>query len=331
MKTTQDLLAEIINESAPKTSEKEVKQFNADLPEKLKKKLKAFAEGLAETKVSSFGGVKVDESIFGNARAQQDKMHKQRTEEVELEESDSRWKLYAQDKEKGYTCHHVPASEAKPGENRFRHTLKVPGKEDLVIHSISKYYPHAINQRMNEEVALDEGIESEHFAELKKHQAKGFKIAGSNDAPHGHMETAMKHEDGRKITVTTKRKDASGYSHSVSESVELDENMDPHYRAGMMAAYDGKTAKHNPHDKMSMAHKLWKQGHKDNYRPQPKKPIGEAYIEKLKSLVSSKKKPTGNGDMGMDDEETEKRLRGKSEPWSKEKIAFRKKIEDMDI
>jgi len=51
---------------------------------------------------------------------------------------------------------------------------------------------------------------------------------------------------------------------------KLDEAMDPHYRAGMNAAYDGKKASANPHDKFSMEHKLWKQGHKDNYRPAPK-------------------------------------------------------------
>jgi hypothetical protein len=60
---------------------------------------------------------------------------------------DSRFKLYASDEEKGYTCHHIPASEAKPGEMRFKHTL---GKE--VVHSHSKYYPDSMQKKMNESV-----------------------------------------------------------------------------------------------------------------------------------------------------------------------------------
>ena len=72
---------------------------------------------------------------------------------------------------------------------------------------------------LKEEADLAEGIESEHFAELKKHQKSGYKITGSNDAPHGLMSTTMKRSDGKTITVTTARKDASGYEHSVKEEV----------------------------------------------------------------------------------------------------------------
>lgn len=68
---------------------------------------------------------------------------------------------------------------------------------------------------------LKEGLESEHFDELKRHQQKGFKIRGSvNEVPHGSLSTEMKHDDGRSITVTTKRKDASGWEHVVeSENI----------------------------------------------------------------------------------------------------------------
>jgi hypothetical protein len=72
---------------------------------------------------------------------------------------------------------------------------------------------------------------------------------------------------------------------------KLDEAMDPHYRAGMTAAYDGKKASANPHDKFSMEHKLWKQGHKDNYRPVPKdaKSVKEENeIEEQKQKYTSK-------------------------------------------
>jgi hypothetical protein len=64
--------------------------------------------------------------------------------------------------------------------------------------------------------------------------------------------------------------------HGIDESVDLEEGMmDKHYMAGMQAAYAKKPASSNPHDKFSMEHKLWKQGHKDNWKPTPKNKVAE--------------------------------------------------------
>ena len=96
------------------------------------------------------------------------RLHK---ESVEIEESaDGRWELYAADKSKGYTCHHIPKSQAKDGEQRFKHTLN--GKTIL---SHSKYYPEEFKSKMNES-SDDEEWDDE--KDRKERLAQAMKATG---------------------------------------------------------------------------------------------------------------------------------------------------------
>jgi hypothetical protein len=86
---------------------------------------------------------------------------------------DDRWKLYAKDDEKGYTLHHIPHSQSKPGEQRFKHSLN--GKS---VMSHTKHYPDEMAKHMNE------WPEPEQFdMKQKQSQGQGQKKVEEGSAP----------------------------------------------------------------------------------------------------------------------------------------------------
>jgi hypothetical protein len=157
-------------------------------------------------------------------------------------------------------------------EEIFHHIVHRDADNPRKLH-VYQTVAHKKWHGIDESVDLEESKESKEkkIAKLKNDYADKVRWSREEKAQtgadrSGHMSGALA------LKAHLKKQ----YGVDVHEETELEEGMmDKHYMAGMQAAYAKKPASTNPHDKFSMEHKLWKQGHKDNWRPTPKNKVAE--------------------------------------------------------